>query len=165
LNHIEANNRLSWLLGRLDAAYGDSAAYVHLTRDEEATALSLLLRYNQNIMLAYHKGILAGTKEEPLRVCLDYVETVNANIAAFLRDKSRVERVRLEDAKQDFQRFWDWIGAEGDLDAALAEWDINHNASLPKGTPKAVLPGGITPFRDCDAALLPKPSVNAPSTR
>jgi len=56
VNHIEADNRLSWLLGRLDVAYGDSAAYVHLMRDEEATALSLLVRYSHNIMAAYHKA-------------------------------------------------------------------------------------------------------------
>lgn len=31
-------------------------------------------------------------------------------------------------AKTDFTRFWDRIGAEGDL-AALREWDTPHNAS------------------------------------
>ena len=36
--HIEADNRLSWLLGRLDEAFGDRAAYVHLTRDPEAVS-------------------------------------------------------------------------------------------------------------------------------
>jgi len=29
--HIESDNRLSWLLGRLDTEYGNSAFYVHLT--------------------------------------------------------------------------------------------------------------------------------------
>lgn len=32
-NHIEADNRLSWLLGRLDRTYGNAAFYVHLRRD------------------------------------------------------------------------------------------------------------------------------------
>lgn len=29
-NHIEADKRLVWLLGRLDKEYGDDALYVHL---------------------------------------------------------------------------------------------------------------------------------------
>ncbi len=40
--HIEADNRLSWLLGRLDAAYGDSAFYVHLQRNHPDTAASFV---------------------------------------------------------------------------------------------------------------------------
>ena len=39
-NHIEADNRLSWVLGRLDAAYGDNAIYVHLRRDRTDTIRS-----------------------------------------------------------------------------------------------------------------------------
>ncbi len=136
-NHIEADNRLSWLLGRLDAAYGDSATYVHLTRYDEATALSFLSRYDRGIMQAYHAGILLDTKEAPISVCRDYVETVNANIAAFLRDKSRVMTMRWEYGKQDFQRFWDWIGAEGDPEAALAEWDIEYNDLFATRRPRA----------------------------
>ncbi len=34
-NHIESDNRLSWLLGRLDKKYGDNAYYVHLLRNEK----------------------------------------------------------------------------------------------------------------------------------
>jgi len=44
-----------------------------------------------------------------------------ANIKYFLRDKSRVMRVSVETIEDDFARFWDWIGAEGDRAAALAE--------------------------------------------
>ena len=39
-NHIEADNRLSWLLGRLDNTYGDDAFYVHLNRNIEDTIAS-----------------------------------------------------------------------------------------------------------------------------
>ena len=39
-DHIEADNRLCWLLGRLDAAYGEHAYYVHLSREPAATAVS-----------------------------------------------------------------------------------------------------------------------------
>lgn len=130
--HIEADNRLAWLLGRLDRAYGDRARYVHLTRDPDATAASFAKRAGFGIMKAYREGILldgeAGQEADAL--ARDYLETVEANIRLFLRDKSQVMAFRLEHARDDFRRFWDWIGARGDLDAALAEWDVRHNASI-----------------------------------
>jgi hypothetical protein len=46
-----------------------------------------------------------------------------------------VMMVRLEHAREDFRAFWDWIGATGDLDAALAEWDVRHDATKPKPAP------------------------------
>jgi hypothetical protein len=44
-NHIEADNRLSWLLGRLHDRFGTQAYYVHLVRDREATAESFSKRF------------------------------------------------------------------------------------------------------------------------
>jgi hypothetical protein len=66
---------------------------------------------------------------DPLQVCLDYCATVNANISAFLRDKTHRMVFSAERAKTDFRRFWTLIGATGDFDTALCEWDLNHNAS------------------------------------
>jgi len=37
--------------------------------------------------------------------------------------------VHLETVEQDFARFWQAIDAEGDLQAALAEWRVKYNAS------------------------------------
>jgi hypothetical protein len=129
--HIEADNRLAWLLGRLERAYGARAWYVHLTREPGATAASFARRAEFGIMKAYREGILldgeAGQSAEALAE--DYLETVTANIALFLRDKPHVLQVRLEHAQDDFRRFWAWIGAQGDLAAALAEWRVRHNAS------------------------------------
>lgn len=130
--HIEADNRLSWFLGRLGADYGDSATYVHLMRrDQEATVRSFVKRYDSGIMLAYRRGVLMGLSdgEEPVLVCRDYVQTVTMNIRAFLRDKSRVVRVYLETAADDFVTFWRAIGAEGDLEAATREWETRYNAT------------------------------------
>ena len=47
--------------------------------------------------------------------------------AAIMKNKKM--EFKLENAKQDFQLFWDLIGAEGNIDAALSEFDIAHNAS------------------------------------
>lgn len=129
--HIEADNRLSWLLGRLDAQYGDSAFYVHLRRNRQDTAESFVRRYQAGIIRAYREQILLGLPEEtdPLTLALDYWETVNRNIELFLRDKSRVLTIELEDCAAGFRDFWQRIGASGDLDASLAEFGRRYNAS------------------------------------
>ncbi len=130
--HIEADNRLSWMLGKLGKKYGKDAFYVHLRRDVEATAVSFDRRWGRarSIIDAYTEGILMRPRERSLEFCVDYVETVHQNVAYFLRDKPYQMEVELEDAKAGFQHFWEAIGAEGDLTAALAEWDIRNNPSV-----------------------------------
>lgn len=130
-NHIEADNRLCWFLGRLDRTYGDNAFYVHLTRKPELTAASFVKRRGFGIMKAYREGILMdGEPEQSARDhALDYIETVEANIKHFLHGRRRQMTFQLENAKAEFTAFWDRINAEGDLKMALAEWDISHNAS------------------------------------
>lgn len=131
--HIEADNRLSWFLGRLDRRYGDQAFYLHLKREPADTVSSFARRGAFGIMRAYRDGILlnapSGLTDEALAA--DYLETVESNIELFLKDKPRHMAARLETARQDFRRFWKAIGAEGDLDAALAEFDVRYNSSEP----------------------------------
>lgn len=129
--HIEADNRLVWYLGRLDAVYGKRARYVHLVRDRTACAASFARRADFGIMQAWREGVLLGGEpgQAAYDLALDYLDTVQANIALFLRDKPQRMTFRLEHAREDFRAFWDWIGAEGDLTAALAEWDERYNAS------------------------------------
>ena len=139
--HIEADNRLAWFLGRLDQAFGDDAWYVHLGRERQATATSFARRAAFGIMKAYREGVLLqdpddgpsavepATTASDLDIASDYLDTVEANIALFLKDKPHQMPFRLEHAKEDFRAFWQWIGAQGDLEQALAEWDNRHNAS------------------------------------
>ncbi len=131
-NHIEADNRLAWLLGRLDRCYGDEAVYVHLKRNSNATANSYAKRlFPGGIIPAYRQGILQFLPDDVpyLAVCLDYYDTVTSNIELFLKDKTRKMTFQLEHARQDFPQFWALIGAEGDMDAALAEFNVAYNAS------------------------------------
>ena len=134
-SHIEADNRLSWMLGRLDEEYGDSAIYVHLQRDVLKTAQSFAKRWDFGIMKAYRQQILMGLKsekmetEQKLEVCLDYCYTVNKNIEHFLSDKSKTMNFNLENSGSDFTQFWDLIGAKGDQTSALNEWQVAYNKS------------------------------------
>lgn len=134
-NHIEADNRLSWFLGRLNQHYGNDAFYVHLKRDEHDTAKSYTKRlFRQGILRSYSYGILIGSRNahDAFPLALDYCTTVNSNIELFLHDKTQKMVFNIEDAKQDFLKFWNLVGAEGDLEAALMEFEVNHNASKLK---------------------------------
>jgi hypothetical protein len=127
--HIEIDNRLSWVLGRLDKADGKKAFYVHLTRDPIKVVQSYARRRGYGgIAKAYYEGILLGARGADTEVVMrDMVHTVTTNIEHFLRDKPNRMHIRFEDIKTEFPKFWSWIGATGDLDAALAEFDIVYD--------------------------------------
>ena len=130
-NHIEVDNRLSWFLGKLDKIYGDEAFYVHLNRNRQQTIESFARRENFGIMKAYKEGILLGGEESQSAedIAADYIETIETNIQCFLKDKQNKMQFSLENATQDFQVFWERIGASGDLNTALKEWTKTYNAS------------------------------------
>lgn len=127
-HHIEVDNRMAWLLGRLDARYGNEAFYVHLVRDREAVAQSYCRRRlgRGSIIRAYSQGVLYR-QDTTLEDCRDYYDTVNANIRLFLKDKTGVLTFDIARAGEDFAVFWDRIGARGDLAAARAEWQLTYN--------------------------------------
>jgi len=130
-NHIEADNRLSWFLGRLDREYGDSAMYVHLKRNVDDAARSHGRRVNGGIIRAYRTDVIWRVPRHvaPDLIGRDYVDTVTANIELFLRDKHKQMTIHIERAAEEFPIFWEWIGAEGDRRAALAEFEIAYNST------------------------------------
>ena len=66
---------------------------------------------------------------------MDMVNTINQNIDLFLKDKKRKLTIDLSGVVDLLPQFWDEIGAAGDLEAALGEWDNLYNAS-PKDNGK-----------------------------
>ena len=129
-NHIEADNRLTWFLGRLDEVYGNSATYIHLTRTADETASSFLKRSDFGIMKVWREGIYMQTETENSKALADdYIDTVNTNIKLFLKDKTHKMNFHLENAKDDFKYFFDLIKAKGDINSALNEWHTHHNHS------------------------------------
>jgi len=129
--HIEADNRLSWVLGRLDQQYADNALYVHLSRNNKQTIESFSKRADFGIMQAYKEGILLGGESNQTSdlIAEDYINTVESNIEFFLKDKTHKMNFSLDNAKVDFAVFWQFISAEGDFQAALNEWNVSYNAS------------------------------------
>ncbi|QDV12615.1 hypothetical protein CA51_25010 [Rosistilla oblonga] len=129
--HIEADNRLTWFLGRMDRQFGNDAYYVHLRRDPIKTAESFAKRYTRGIIAGYRSSVLLNPSrsELPIDVCLDYVETVTDNVSHFLKDKSHQIEMDIDRPDETFGRFWSEIGAQGDDAAAMQELRVRHNAS------------------------------------
>lgn len=135
--HIEADNRLSWFLGRLEHKFAEDTFYVHLLRDRDAVAKSTNKRWKNpsNIIDAFSRGIVMRdvkrlSEEEKLQLSYDYVDTVTSNIELMLKStKKPFQTMYLETIKSDFKLFWEAIDAEGDLEKALAEFDVKHNPS------------------------------------
>ncbi|MBN2523446.1 MAG: hypothetical protein JXB24_09225 [Bacteroidales bacterium] len=151
-NHIEADNRLIWFLGALERKYADSPVYVHLKRNKSETIRSLNKRWHSkvSIMRAYCAGILKTpieklNKKRRLEICEDYYNNVNLNIEVFLKSKSKSIMVNLETIQEDFRKFWNFIGARGNLENALIEFETNYNKSK-KGFNKWDLPYEIKLF-------------------
>lgn len=161
-NHIEADNRLSWFLGRLDKYYGDNAFYVHLKRNDRTKTIESYSKrkHRGGILRAYHKGILLNASRlcHPIDISSDYFETVTSNIEFFLKDKTKQMTFTLENSQADFREFWNRIGAEGDFDAALSEFAVNYNASVPRPFIKKIIsklfPVQVALMTSCNPDLL-----------
>ena len=137
--HIEADNRLSWLLGSLQDAYGDQATYVHLKRDRQATVESFNRRWDNpcGIIRAFAEGVAMNldhrrSHDRRREICEYYYDTVTSNIETFLEGKPHVVHLQLESIQQDFSHLWKKIGADGDLDDALRSFDSPVNSSVIK---------------------------------
>lgn len=135
-NHIEADNRLSWFPGTLDRIYGNKAFYVHLIRNREDTIRSYDRRWirNGSLIRAYCEGIhqIALHKLDKQRrtaVVGDFYDQVNENIRHFLKDKEYRITMHIEKAREEFPRFWEQIGAEGNLEKAQEAFSQMYNKS------------------------------------
>lgn len=134
--HIEADNRLVWFLGKLETYFGNNAKYVHLKRDTLGTAKSYASRkFKYGILPAYRNGILLRLEKDytQLEVAKDYCDTVNNNIEYYLKDKTHKMSFEITNYNEDFERFWQFISAEGDYQKALKEFATNYNSSSAVG--------------------------------
>ncbi|MBN1599352.1 MAG: hypothetical protein JW894_13750 [Bacteroidales bacterium] len=145
-NHIEADNRLTWFLARMEKKFGDDPIYIHLKRNKEDTINSLNRRWHSrsNITRAYAEGILKTPREklnneQRLKICEDYYNTVNDRIEVFLKNKTKKMIINIENISEDFIQFWKFIEAKGDHKKALKEFTQSHNKSKKR-------PGKSTPY-------------------
>jgi hypothetical protein len=136
--HIEVDCHLLWFAGEIEEKYGANARYVFLTRDEEAIAMSFREKWGKGVMKGWYEGVLmqspSGTPDHEtcLSICRSYVRAGNALIRAFLRGipAERQLSLRLHEEhghSRNIMTFWDWIGAKGNLEDAVALAKRRHN--------------------------------------
>ena len=128
--HIEVDNRLAWFLGRLQAKYGDRAFYVHLTRDEAEVGASYDRRWHHHgsLIQAFDQGVMRHELPHE-HAGGELARTINENIRSFLRDKPHQMTIDIRDIQKRFPEFIERVGAAGDLETAIAEFDNQHNAT------------------------------------
>lgn len=137
--HIEADNRLSWDLGRLNKHFGQDAFYVHLTRNHSKIAKSYSRRvyYPNSIIKAYCDGIKKNpteklSKNDIQNYALDMVENIETSIQYFLKDKPHQMTIDIEEIESKFPVFWKKINGRGNLKSAQKTLLKNHNSSKSK---------------------------------
>ena len=134
-NHIESDNRLSWMLGSLEKYYGDNPIYVHLHRNTDEVVRSYSNRYSPSqiggIMHGFGHGILQQknfyNSESTVKVAEMYVEVATRNIESFLKDKTKVIKFDLANPEGPVRKIWEMGKMEGDITKALQEWSIKYN--------------------------------------
>lgn len=122
-NHIEVDAHLFWHMGILLDMYPE-AYWVHLRREREACVRSLMKTSGIKdwMRLAYVGANDLG------QACADYYDSTNRMIGELLDPLSRSRTMHLEMLRDEWDDFWQWIGAEGDYGPAVAELTIKHNA-------------------------------------
>ena len=130
--HIEIDNRLVWFLAQLQSRFASDVGYVYLTRDKEEIARSYVQRWhlNESIVRAYGHGLLMKPhikKSERLGICRDYVESTDFMIKHFLQDKPNKLFIDVKQLSDEFEMFFNWIGAKGDLASCISELSIYSN--------------------------------------
>lgn len=120
-NHIEVDGHLQWILPLLLDAHPD-AKFVHLIRDKAETCRSLARRESMDL----YAELCFMAPRTPDRAANVLYDNTNRLIELLCPGALRL---RLETIKEDFWQFWELAGAEGDLEAAVGEFDYHYNES------------------------------------
>ena len=136
-HHIEVDHALSWMLGDLDKRYANEAFYVHLFRDKQKVVKSSNKLWDHSFHAGrfFVQGVLGNVPEllgesEKLTIISQLIGAKTSAINLFLRDKINVITIDIDNPKTTFTEFWQRIGAEGNLEKALLEFDVRHNENL-----------------------------------
>lgn len=129
-NHIEVASQLVIKAGQLLRDY-PTARWIHLIRNRDACIRSLAAQsQHQLCMFTEHWN---QAFQSPILDCAaEFYDVINANITAMLRGQDyRV--FHLENAPSQWAEFWHWIGAEGDFNQSVREWQRRYNSSQKRG--------------------------------
>lgn len=134
--HVAVNPQIRRCIAAI-ARNHPEALWVHLVREREACVRSLARLDRGGVMRTY--AALRPTtvpSMQPADIAEAFYRDETANIEASLEVHVPAERrrmMRLETIKDQWHDFWGWIGAEGDLDASIAAWDVLRNTAAERG--------------------------------
>lgn len=137
--HIEASGGLSFFVGTLLKRH-PASKWVLLKRNRWDT-IDSLVKQSAESMRRFGQFWLYMSDPDPFLAADVFYETVHDLIHAAV-PKGQLRVMEMERAKDDWRDFWKWIGAEGDFDASLAEWDRKYNSSAFRGRNNFIPLGG-----------------------
>jgi hypothetical protein len=134
--HIEVNPQLRYVIEIVARRHPD-AKWVHLVRDREQTAASLARLDGGNWLRSFcpfmNTVMPCGDPIERARRVYDIITAqIDASLAASVPAENRME-VHLSSIGEDWPKFWQWIGAAGDLESSLKSWETPYNTSEERG--------------------------------
>lgn len=134
-DHIEINPQFRKCLLELHEKYPD-ARFVHLIRPKKDCVPSLASLNFGKVMECYfrlHVSVIPSP--DPLEVADKFWDWENRLISTQLRiiPSELSIKLRLDEIKQNWFKFLDWIGAEGNVKASLKEWDNPRNTRADRG--------------------------------
>jgi len=122
-DHIEVSPQLVIAIPILRKRYPE-AKWVHLVRtDRDACARSL---HSRSDMRAFAEYWFLNSHPDEMAVAYAVYDTIRSLGESLLPDAFTLE---LERATQQWRACWDFMGAEGDYQASLGEWNTRHNAT------------------------------------
>lgn len=139
--HIEVSPHLRCCIPYLAAKYPGSL-WVHLIREPQPCIDSLAALDHGYVMRAYavlHSTALVGANPSDIAFWYYWWENdaIRTQLAALVAPQNRIT-LHLDRIKKDWERFTYWIGAQGDLGASLAAWDVRRNTREERGEHVAV---------------------------
>lgn len=134
-NHIEVDPHLFYYLASIIQKYPD-ALFIHLTRDVDKVTRSQIRRPSTRtrgigplVSVCLQQNYWKMNDSHRREAIKFLVSSTIDNIRAILKTADNVAEVCIDDLHEWFPSFWKSIDAEGDLERAVAECKIKHNAS------------------------------------
>ena len=122
-NHIEIDGALCHFIPTIKEKYPD-AKWIHLWRDPEPTIVSLSKRPSLQFYSRFHFRV---DKQNQRKLAEMYYYNTIGLVDSMLPDALKVN---LSDIKTGgWKKVWDYIGAEGNYDTALLEFNKKYNKS------------------------------------
>ncbi len=124
---IEVDPHFAHFLPVLIKKYPE-AKWVHLVRERIKCVESIA---KTNGLKHYVKLVSMNNDVSMIKAAGMFYDVVNANISKWMMDCNHIE-MHLENLTNEWDGFWNWIGAKGNFKSSVEQLSINYNNSKQK---------------------------------